>query len=81
MLYAGITKAGSTDGDKIRDALAGLQFEGALVPGNKISFDQTGKPKTSYLMTQNLPNNEVAVVWPSSIEGAKPAMIPMPGTT
>ena len=81
VLYAGISKAGSTDGDKIRDALAGLQFEGALVPGNKISFDQTGKPKTSYLMTQNLPNNEVAVVWPSSIEGAKPAMIPMPGTT
>jgi branched-chain amino acid transport system substrate-binding protein len=81
VLYAGISKAGSTDGDKIRDALAGLQFEGALVPGNKISFDQTGKPKTSYLMTQNLPNNEVAIVWPSSIEGSRPATVPMPGTT
>ena len=69
------------DGTKVRDALAGLEFTGALVPGNKISFDATGKPKTSYLMTQNLPNNDVAIVWPSSIEGSKPAMLPMPGTS
>jgi branched-chain amino acid transport system substrate-binding protein len=80
VLYAGVTKAGSLDGTKIRDALAGLEFTGALVPGNKISFDATGKPKTSYLMTQNLPNNLVAIVWPSSIDGTRPALIPLPGT-
>jgi branched-chain amino acid transport system substrate-binding protein len=80
VLYAGVTKAGSLDGTKIRDALAGLEFAGALVPGNKISFDATGKPKTSYLMTQNLPNNLVSIVWPSSIDSAKPALIPLPGT-
>ena len=40
-----------------------------------------GKPKTSFLVTQNLPNNEVAIVWPSSIDGSKPAMLPMPGTS
>jgi branched-chain amino acid transport system substrate-binding protein len=81
VLFAGITKAGSLDGDKVRDALTGLEFSGALVPGNKISFDATGKPKTSYLMVQNLPGNEVALVWPSSIAGSKPAMMPIPGTT
>ncbi len=81
VMYAGITKAGSLDGTKVRDALAGLEFTGALVPGNKITFDATGKPKTSFLMTQNLPNNEVAIVWPSSIDGSKPAMLPMPGTS
>jgi branched-chain amino acid transport system substrate-binding protein len=81
VLYAGITKAGSLDGDKLRDALSGLEFTGALVPGNKISFDATGKPKTSYVMVQNLPGNEVALVWPSSITGYKPAMLPIPGTT
>jgi branched-chain amino acid transport system substrate-binding protein len=81
VLYAGITKAGSLDGDKVRDALSGLEFTGALVPGNKISFDATGKPKTSYVMVQNLPGNEVALVWPSSIAGSKPAMLPIPGTT
>jgi branched-chain amino acid transport system substrate-binding protein len=80
VLFAGVTKAGSLDGTKVRDALAGLEYTGALVPGNKISFDATGKPKTSYLMTQNLPNNLVAIVWPSSVEGAKPALIPLPGT-
>src|SRR5438876_4404771 len=80
VLYAGITKAGTLDGTKLRDALAGLEFTGALVPGNKISFDATGKPKTSYLMTQNLPNNLVSIVWPSTIEGATPALIPLPGT-
>jgi branched-chain amino acid transport system substrate-binding protein len=80
VLFAGITKAGSVDGTKIRDALAGLEFTGALVPGNKITFEASGKPKTSYLMTQNLPNNEVAIVWPSNVEGVKPALIPMPGT-
>jgi branched-chain amino acid transport system substrate-binding protein len=81
VLFAGITKAGSLDGDKVRDALSGLEFSGALVPGNKISFDATGKPKTSYVMVQNLPGNEVALVWPSSIAGSKPAMLPIPGTT
>src|ERR1700694_558041 len=77
VLFAGITKAGSLDGDKVRDALTGLEFTGALVPGNKISFDQTGKPKTSFVMTQNLPNNEVALIWPSAIDGSKPAPLPM----
>jgi branched-chain amino acid transport system substrate-binding protein len=81
VMYAGIAKAGSLDGDKLREALAGLEFTGALVPGNKISFDATGKPKTSFLMTQNLPNNEVMIVWPSSIEGSKAATVPMPGTS
>jgi len=81
VLYAGITKAGTLNGDEVRTALAGLEFTGALVPGNKISFDATGKPKTSFVMTQNLPNNDVAIVWPSSIDGSKPAVVPMPGTS
>src|SRR5919198_3799767 len=81
VLYAGETKASTIEGDKVRDALAGLEFTGALVPGGKIAFEPTGKPKTSYLMVQNLPSNEVAIVWPSSLEGAKPAQIPMPGTS
>jgi branched-chain amino acid transport system substrate-binding protein len=79
VLYAGIGKASSLDGTKVRDALSGLEFTGALLPGGKISFDATGKPKTTYVMTQNLPNNEVALVWPQSIEGMKPALIPFPG--
>ena len=80
MLYAGISKAGTLDGDKVRDALAGLEFSGSLVPGGKISFDSTGKPKTVYVMVQNLPDNQVQLVWPQSIEGYKPAIMPFPAT-
>jgi branched-chain amino acid transport system substrate-binding protein len=80
VLYAGITKAGTIDGDKVREALAGLEFTGSLVPGGKISFDSTGKPKTVYVMVQNLPNNQVQLVWPQTIEGYKPAIVPFPAT-
>jgi branched-chain amino acid transport system substrate-binding protein len=80
VLYAGVTKAGTLDGDKVRDALAGLEFTGSLVPGGKISFDPTGKPKTVYVMTQNLPDNQVQLVWPQTIEGYKPAIMPFPAT-
>jgi branched-chain amino acid transport system substrate-binding protein len=80
VLYAGVTRAGTLDGDKVRDALAGLEFTGSLVPGGKISFDSTGKPKTVYVMTQNLPDNQVQLVWPQSIEGYKPAIMPFPAT-
>ncbi|HYY89609.1 MAG TPA: amino acid ABC transporter substrate-binding protein [Chloroflexota bacterium] len=79
VLYAGVKKANSIDGDKVRDALAGLEFTGALVPGGKISFEASGKPKTVYVMVQNLPNNEVQLVWPQTVEGYKPAIIPFPG--
>ena len=64
----------------MRDALASLEFTGSIVPGGKISFDATGKPKTQYVMTQNLPDNKVALVWPQSIEGYTPAIVPIPGT-
>jgi branched-chain amino acid transport system substrate-binding protein len=80
VLYAGVTKAGTLDGDKVREALAGLEFTGSLVPGGKISFDSTGKPKTVYVMTQNLPDNQVQLVWPQTIEGYKPAIMPFPAT-
>jgi branched-chain amino acid transport system substrate-binding protein len=80
VLYAGIAKAGSLDGTKVRDALSSLEFTNSIVPGGKISFDATGKPKTQYVMTQNLPDNKVALVWPQSIEGYTPAIVPIPGT-
>ncbi len=78
VLFAGIKKAGTLDGTKVRDALASLEFTGSILPGGKISFDKTGKPRTSYVMTQNLPGNEVNLVWPNTIEGYKPAIVPMP---
>lgn len=78
VLYAGITKAGSLDGTKIRDALSALEYTGSILPGGKITFDATGKPKTQYIFTQNLPNNAVQLVWPKSVDGYKDATVPIP---
>ncbi|MHB8630435.1 MAG: amino acid ABC transporter substrate-binding protein [Candidatus Limnocylindria bacterium] len=78
VLYAGIKKAGSLDGTKIRDALSSIDFSGSILPGGHISFDATGKPKTRYLMTQNLPGGKVALVWPKGVEGYTDAIMPFP---
>ena len=78
VLYAGMTKAGSLDGTKIRDALSSLDFTGSIVPGGHISFDATGKPKTQIVMTQNLPGGKVALVWPKNVAGYADAIMPFP---
>jgi len=79
VLYAGITKAGSLDGTKIRDALSSIDFTGSILPGGHISFDATGKPKTQYVFTQNLPGRKVAIVWPKGEAGYTDAILPIPG--
>ena len=78
VLYAGIKKAGSLDGTKIRDALSSLDFTGSILPGGHITFDATGKPKTEYVMTQNLPAGKVELVWPKGVAGYKDAIMPFP---
>jgi branched-chain amino acid transport system substrate-binding protein len=78
VLFAGITKAGTLEGPKLRDALASLEFPDSILPDGKISFDARGKPKTSYVMTQNLPGNKVGMVWPRAIPGYIDAILPLP---
>jgi branched-chain amino acid transport system substrate-binding protein len=78
VLFAGITKAGSVDGTKIRDALAGLTYTNSILPGGTISFDAAGKPKTQYVFTQNLPGRKVAIVWPKEQQGYADAILPIP---
>jgi branched-chain amino acid transport system substrate-binding protein len=78
VLFTGITKAGSLDGPKLRDAIAALEFPDSILPDGKIAFDARGKPKTSYVMTQNLPGNKVNMVWPRAIPGYTDAILPLP---
>ncbi len=80
VLFSGINKAGLIDGTKVRDALASLQYTDSILPGGKITFDETGKPRTTYVVTQNLPDRKVSIVWPQSEPGYTPALIPFPGT-
>jgi hypothetical protein len=76
-LFAGTTKAGSLDGTKVRDALASLEFKDTILPGGVIKFQEDGRPTTLYMMVQNLPNNEVQIIWPKDMPGYKPAIVPM----
>jgi branched-chain amino acid transport system substrate-binding protein len=77
VLFAGVTKAGSLDGTKVRDALASLDFKDSILPGGEIKFQQDGRPNTPYMMVQNLPNNQVQIIWPKDMPGYKPAIVPM----
>ena len=77
VLFTGVTKAGSLDGTKVRDALAGLDIKDSILPGEEIKFQADGRPNTPYMMVQNLPNNEVQIIWPKDMPGYKPATVPM----
>ncbi|HLG73928.1 MAG TPA: amino acid ABC transporter substrate-binding protein [Chloroflexota bacterium] len=76
VMFAGINKAGSLDGTKVRDAIAGLDIKDSILPGGEIKFQPDGRPTTPYMMVQNLPNNEVQITWPKDMPGYKPATVP-----
>src|SRR5947208_17193267 len=78
VMFAGISKAGSLDGAKVRDALAGLDFKDSILPGGEIKFQEDGRPNTPYMMVQTLPNNEVQIIWPKEMPGSKTAIVPQP---
>jgi len=76
VMFSGISKAGSLDGTKVRDALASLDFKDSILPGGEIKFQADGRPTTFYMMVQNLPNNEVQIIWPKDMPGYKAATVP-----
>ena len=57
---------------------ADLDFKDSILPGGEIKFQADGRPNTPYMMVQNLPDNEVQIIWPREMAGAKPAIVPMP---
>jgi branched-chain amino acid transport system substrate-binding protein len=76
VMFAGISKAGTLDGPKVRDALASLEYKDSLLPGGTVKFLEDGRPTTPYLMVQNTANNGVEIVWPKDMPGFKPAVVP-----
>ena len=77
-LLRAIQNAGSLDGTKIRDALVQLDMKDSILPGGELKFGPNGQSEVPYVMVQNLPNNQVQVVWPTNLPEAKPAILPMP---
>lgn len=72
-----IEAAGSTDGSKIRDALAKAQLKGSLVPGGVLKFGPNGQAGYPFLVTQNKPGDKVDIVYPKDA-ATGPAVAPIP---
>lgn len=77
ILAQAITAAGSTDGSKIRDALAKAQLKGSLLPGQVLKFGANGQADYPFLVTQNKPGDKVDIVYPKDAATGAP-VAPMP---
>ena len=72
ILAQAIEAAGSTDGSKIRDALAKAQLKGSLLPGQVLKFGANGQAGYPFLVTQNKPGDKVDIVYPKDAATGPP---------
>ena len=75
-LFAGISKAGSVDKEKVRDALSSLQME-SILPGGQLSFpaDAGGQATYPFVVQQNMPDGTSPIIFPDDVktgEGVAP---------
>ena len=77
ILAQAIEAAGSTNGSKIRDALAKAQLKNALIPGGVLSFGANGQTGYPFLVTQNKPGDKVDIVFPKDA-ATGPVVAPIP---
>lgn len=77
ILAEAIEAAGSTNGSKIRDALAKAQLKNALIPGGILKFGPNGQTDYPFLVTQNKPGDKVDIVYPKDA-ATGPPVAPMP---
>src|SRR5215213_8206371 len=71
-LFTAISKAGSVDRQKVRDALSSLQME-SILPGGKLSFPASGGGQASYpfVVQQNLPGGTSPIIYPDDVKTAE----------
>jgi branched-chain amino acid transport system substrate-binding protein len=72
ILAQAIEAAGSTDGSKIRDALAKAELKGSLLPGQVLKFSANGQADYPFLVTQNKPGDKVDIVYPKDAATGQP---------
>lgn len=75
-LLTAVSKAGSVDKQKVRDALSVLDIE-SILPGSKLSFpqDKGGQASYPFVVQQNLPDGSSPIIHPSEVatgEGVTP---------
>jgi branched-chain amino acid transport system substrate-binding protein len=72
ILAQAIEAAGSTDGTKIRDALAKAQLKNSILPGQVLKFGPNGQTDYPFLVTQNKPGDKVDIVYPKDAKTGDP---------
>jgi branched-chain amino acid transport system substrate-binding protein len=71
-LFTAISKAGSIDKQKVRDALSSLQME-SILPGGKLSFPASSGGQASYpfVVQQNQPDSTSPIIYPDDVKTAE----------
>lgn len=77
VLVDAIERAGSSDKDKIREALAKTNFTEHILPQGPIVFDEKGQNKNAQAVLSQIVNGESLVVYPDQYKQADP-VFPMP---
>lgn len=74
IFYAALEKAGSTEGAKIRDALAALDLTSGvpMFMYERVKFDQTGFMTYAKLVGAQVREGQGRVVWPDSLKVTEP---------
>jgi branched-chain amino acid transport system substrate-binding protein len=70
-LFAAISKAGSVDKQKVRDALSTLSMP-SILPGGTLSFpaDKGGQANYPFVVQQNLPDGSSPIIFPDDVKTA-----------
>ena len=71
-LLTAITKAGSVDKTKVRDALSSLKMD-SILPGGTLSFPAASGGQASYpfVVQQNLPDGTAPIIYPAELATGK----------
>lgn len=77
ILAKAMQNAGGTDKQKVRDALASIEFAPSIVVGQKVRFKPNGHIDNSYIVVQNIKDGKAPIVWPK--DAAATEAVPIPG--
>jgi branched-chain amino acid transport system substrate-binding protein len=76
VLVDAVETVGSLDKEGICQALADTELDDSLLPGQKLSFTETGQTNAPFVVVQNKPNNEAVIVYPEDAKTGEPT-VPM----
>lgn len=76
-LLIAITQTGSVDKARVVATLRKIDIRDTILPGGHIRFQANGQIDAPFVVTQNLPEGKVSIVWPKS-EQTGSAVLPIP---